>query len=269
MSVSKKAVSLLAALVLALSLALVGCGGGGSGAPAGDSGAASGELTTLTPGILTVGSDCDYPPFIYMENGVPAGFEYDMMQAIGQDLGLTVEYLPPQNFDTLIASVGGGGTMDIGCSSFTITDERKELVDFSDSYYDANQACVVLGSSTIAGTADLAGLTVGAQSGTTGEAWALENIPGVTVKGFNMTSEALAALRAGEIEAVFFDEPVAIAQVNGAYNDCKIAETIPTGEQYGIAVPKDNPALLAAINASLANLRSSGRYDELVALHFS
>ncbi|MDR2196984.1 MAG: ABC transporter substrate-binding protein [Coriobacteriales bacterium] len=276
MSVSKKGLALLAALVLALSMALVGCGGGSKGAaetppPAtGDTPAPAPEegLATIESGKILVGSDCDYPPFIYMEGDQVAGFEYELALAIGADLGYTVEYLPPQNFDTLIASVAAHSKMDIGFSSFTITDERKELVDFSIPYFDSNQACVVMKGSSYASTNDLAGLTVGAQSGTTGESWAAENIPDATIKGYNQTSEALAALVAGDVEAIFFDEPVAVEQVETTYTDCEIIEVIPTGEQYGIAVSKDNPALLDAINTSLQKLIADGTYATLFSKYF-
>ncbi|MDR1421753.1 MAG: ABC transporter substrate-binding protein [Coriobacteriales bacterium] len=271
MSVFKKTRALLATCVLALSLALVACGGGT--APAGGGTATDGAsdgaaFTTIEAGKILVGSDCDYPPFIYIENGQAAGFEYELAQAIGADLGYTVEYLPLQNFDTIIASVAAGSKMDIGFSSFTITDERKELVDFSIPYFDSNQACVVMKGSGYTSTTDLAGLTVGAQSGTTGESWANENIPGVTVKGYNQTSEALAALAAGDVEAIFFDEPVATEQVSTAYTDCEVIAVIPTGEQYGIAISKDNPGLTAAINASLQRLVDNGTYAQLFSKYF-
>jgi polar amino acid transport system substrate-binding protein len=107
---------------------------------------ASGELKLVEPGTLTVASDCDYPPFIEMEGEQPAGFEYELMQAICAELGLTLKYLPPQNFDGILASVAAGTTADIGVSSFTINDERRELVDFCTPYFDSNQACVILKS---------------------------------------------------------------------------------------------------------------------------
>jgi polar amino acid transport system substrate-binding protein len=278
MSAPKKALAFLSALVLALSLALVGCSGGGAPAAGGgsdspgasDTGASDeGAFATIKADTITVGSDCDYPPFIYLENGQAGGFEYELSLAIGADLGYTVEYLPPQNFDSILAAVAAGSKRDIGFSSFTITDERKELVNFSIPYFDSNQACVVMKDSPYASTADLAGLTVGAQSGTTGESWANENIPGVTVKGYNQTSEALAALVAGDVEAIFFDEPVAAEQVATTYTDCTIIEVIPTGEQYGIAVSKDNPALLEAVDTSLQKLIDNGTYAELFSKYFN
>jgi polar amino acid transport system substrate-binding protein len=253
MSVSKKMIAVVAALALALSMALVGCSGSG----------ASGELKLIKEGTLTVGSDCDYPPFIYLEDGKPGGFEYELLDAVAKDLGLTLEFLPPQNFDTLVTSVQAGGKMDISASSQTITEERLKSIDFSIPYFDSNQAVVVLKSSPYKTSADLEKLTVGAQSGTTGESWANENIPGATVKGYNQTSEGLAALRGGDIEALIFDEPVAAEQVSATYTDCQIIEVIPTGEQYGFGVSKENPELKAQLNASLQKLIDNGTYNTI------
>ncbi|MDR2107920.1 MAG: transporter substrate-binding domain-containing protein [Coriobacteriales bacterium] len=113
---------------------------------ASDAAAADGELKLVESGTLIVASDCDYPPFIEMDGDKPAGFEYELMQAICAELGLTLKYLPPQNFDGILASVAAGTVADIGVSSFTINDERKQLVDFCTPYFDSNQACVVLKS---------------------------------------------------------------------------------------------------------------------------
>jgi polar amino acid transport system substrate-binding protein len=276
MSRSRKIIALVAALVLALSMALVGCTGGNGTpvpAPSTDTQAPSNtggtdDLQLITPGKLTIGSDCDYPPFIYLENGKPAGFEYELLEAIAKDMGLTLEYLPPQNFDTLITSVQCGGKMDLSVSSQTITEERLESIDFCTPYFDSNQAVVTLKTSAYKSSSDLTGKTVGAQSGTTGEMWANENISGSTVKGYNQTSEGLAALQAGDIEALIFDEPVAAEQVAATYTDCQIIEVIPTGESYGFGVSKDNPALKDKVNASLKNLMDNGTYNTIFKKYF-
>jgi polar amino acid transport system substrate-binding protein len=258
MSVSKKIFAGMVALVLALSMALVGCGGG----------AGFGELKLVKEGTLTVGSDCDYPPFISLEGDKPVGFEYELMQAIADDMGLTLEYLPPQNFDTLVTSVQGGGKMDIAVSSLTINDERKKSINFCNPYFDSNQACVTLASATYANVNELEGKTVGAQSGTTGEAWANENIPGITMKVYNQTSEGLAALQTGDIEALFFDAPIAEYQLQTNYRDMKIVEVIPTGEQYGFGISKENAALEEQVNASLKKLLDDGTYERVFKKYF-
>ncbi|MCL2339397.1 MAG: ABC transporter substrate-binding protein [Actinomycetia bacterium] len=261
MSVSRKIVSVFLALTLAAGLSgLVGCQQSGF--------TGNGPLHLVTANTLTIGSDCDYPPFISMDGAQPQGFEYELMTAIAADMGLTLVYLPPQNFDTLVASVQGQGKMDLAVSSMTINPERQQSVNFCTPYFDSNQAVVTLKTSTYTSVNDLAGKVVGAQSGTTGMDWAKENIPGATVKGYNQTSEGLAALRAGEIQALIFDEPVASAQVAGSYNDCQVMQVIATGEQYGFAVSKDNPALEAAVNTSLQHMFDNGTYDRLFKKYF-
>ncbi|MCL2883169.1 MAG: ABC transporter substrate-binding protein [Coriobacteriia bacterium] len=229
----------------------------------------SNPLNLVTPGKLTIGSDCDYPPFISLDNGQPAGFEYDLMSAIADDMGLQLNYLAPQNFDTLVASVSAGGKMDLAVSSLTITDEREQQVNFCIPYFDSNQAVVTLKTSPYTKASDLDGKVIGAQSGTTGESWAIENLPNATMKNFNQTSEGLAALQAGSIEAMIFDQPVADWQVQNTYTNCQIIEVIPTGEQYGFAVSKDNPALEDAVNASLQKLIDNGTFAQIFSKYFS
>jgi polar amino acid transport system substrate-binding protein len=259
MSVRKKMIAVLVALMLVLSVALVGC----------SDNAGSGDLGLVKEGTLTVGSDCDYPPFISLEGTKPVGFEYELMQAIAADMGLTLEYLAPQNFDTLIASVQGGGNMDIAVSSLTINDDRKKSVNFCTPYFDSNQSCVTLVSKTYTSANDLAGKTVGAQSGTTGYDWATENLPGAEVRPYNQTSEGLAALQAGDIEAMFYDAPIAEYHTQSIYKGAiKVIEVIPTAEQYGFAVSKDNSALEKAVNASLKNIINDGTYERLFKKYF-
>jgi polar amino acid transport system substrate-binding protein len=134
------------------------------------------DLKLVTSGVLTVGSDCDYPPFIAMEGEQPVGFEYELMQEVGAKMGLEVVYLSPQNFNSIIASVAAATKMDIGVSSFTINEERLELVDFCIPYFDSNQAVVALKSKGFTSAEDLRGKKVASQSGTTGSDWVRENL---------------------------------------------------------------------------------------------
>jgi polar amino acid transport system substrate-binding protein len=267
MSGKKKVLAVLACAVMVLSTMLIGCS---SPAPApAPSASASGSATPavklVKDGVLTVGSDCDYPPFIELDGDKAVGFEYDMLEALAAELKLKVEYLPPQNFDSILASVATGAKMDLGVSSFTITDERKELIDFCTPYVDSNQAVVALKAKGYKSALDLNGKTVGAQSGTTGADWVNEHLkdPATELKTYNQTSDALAALMAGQIEAVFFDEPVAAEQVSTTYTDAEIVESIATGEQYGIAVSKDNPALKDDVNKALQTIKANGTFDRI------
>ena len=255
-------------MVLAMSLALVGCGGGSS-ASTGSGEQTSEGLTTVESGKLTIGSDCDYPPFIEMDGENPIGYEKDLLEAIAAEIGLELSFLPPQNFDTILATIASNTKIDVGASSFTITDERKKMVDFSLPYFDSNQAVVAMVDSAYTNAMDLEGKVVGAQSGTTGADWVRENLgSSTTLKEFNQASEVMAALVAGDIEAAFYDEPAAAQWVSTLYTNTHIIESIPTGEQYGFAVSKDNPELLAAIDDALLTLKENGTFDEIFLKYF-
>lgn len=227
------------------------------------------DLGLVEAGKLTVGSDCDYPPFISMDGEHPQGFEYELLLAVAQKMGLELSFLAPQKFDTLVPSIVSGGKMDLAVSSITITDERKEQVDFCDAYFDSNLSLSVVDGSGIQSSDDLAGATVGAQSGTTGESWVKENLEAATLIPFDDQSSAFVALQAGKVEAICIDLPVAVDMIANAYPDCVILEEIPTGEQYAFAVSKENAALREAVNKALQEVRDDGTYDELYDAYFT
>lgn len=186
------------------------------------------------------------------------------MTAIAEQMGLEINYLPTMKFDALVPTVAAGGTADVSAAGITITPDRQEEVDFSDPIMDSNQCIVVQKGSDIQGAADLSGKVIGGQSGTTGIDWANENVPDAAeVKTFDEYTAVLAALQAGQVEAVVMDKPVADYYILNAYQDCEVVEAIPTGEQYGIAVSKDNPNLTAAINEALQALKDNGTYEEI------
>ena len=179
-----------------------------------------------------------------------------------------MNYLSPQNFDSLITQVAGGTSMDVAVSSITINDERAELIDFSDSYFDSNQAVVVAADSGYSAKEDLNGEPVGAQSGTTGEEWIKENLKDSPYTPYTNVSDALAALRAGKIKAVVYDSPVAKNHVKSDPGAYKLLEEIATGEQYGIAINKENTKLKEDINKAIADMQADGTFDKLNAKWF-
>lgn len=256
-------VALSCALAVAC-LGLAACGGSNSGSDGSSSGnASSGSYKLVESGKLTVGSDLDYKPMEYLDGYKPAGFGVDMTQEICNRLGLEMNFLSPQNFDSLITQVNGGTSMDVAVSSITINDEREELVDFSTPYYDSNLAIVTLASSDIASASDLSGKPVGAQSGSTGEEWAKENLGDSSYTPYTGPTDALTALRAGKIQAVVLDAPVASDYVKEDAGTYKLVDEIATGEQYGIAINKDNPELKKAIDSALADMQADGTLDKL------
>jgi polar amino acid transport system substrate-binding protein len=234
-----------------------------SSSAAADSSAAAADYKLVKDGTLTVVTSADFPPFEYMDNGKVVGYDAAVISEVAKRLGLQAD-ISHMAFDSLISQIAGGTVADVAISGITITDDRKAEVDFSKPYYDSNLAVVVLADSKIAKVDDLANATTGAQSGTSGEDWVKENVGDKNYTPFQEVPEALASLRTGKVEALVFDEPVAKNYIETkGYNDCKILEVIPTGEQYGIAVNKDNAALTAAIDAALTEMESDGTMAKL------
>lgn len=261
----KKWGALIAAGVLAASLTLFGCSSGGDqGSTTSASGTDTG-YTLINDGKLTVAASLDFPPFENLNGDKPEGFEVDLMGLLAEELGVEVNYLPSTKFDTIVPLIKTGGKADVGVSGFTINDERLEQVDFTDTICDVNQSVTVLKDSGITDVAQLEGKKVGAQTGTTGYEWAAENIKDVEMVGFDEMTAVFAALQSGQIDAIAVDWPVANYYVKTAYTDCEIIKEIPTGEQYAIAVSKENPELTKALNKAIKAVRENGKYDELVA----
>jgi polar amino acid transport system substrate-binding protein len=262
-----KFVALLAVAALAVSaLALGGCSSqpATSSTPAETSAAAPAtpSYTLVNAGTLTAGSDTAFPPFETMNGTTVEGFDVDLIDAIAKDMGVKSEFKSVK-FDTLIPQLVAGGKFDIVASAMTITDERKQQIDFTDPYIDSNQSLSVKKGSSIKSTADLSGKTVGVQSGTTGEAWAKENLKKSKIVPFDDTLAAFSALQAGKVDGIINDLPVSAYIVKDAARNAAIVQEIPTGEQYGFAVAKTNPGLATAINASLTKLKADGTYNAI------
>ena len=257
---------LACAMAAVSTAALAGCGPTSSSANASTSPAApsapEGPYALAKAGQLTVASDLANPPLDYTDTSTnqPAGFEVELMQAIGEKLGLASVYLSPVKFDTIIPTIKQGGTADVGVSNFTITDERKQEIDFTEPYLDSNLGLVTLAVSekTTQDVLNSADAKVAAQAGTTGESWVQENLPNATLVSLDDPVMALTGVQSGLYDAAVADLPVMQYLVNNSYTDCKVAIEIPTGEQYGIVVSKDNPALTSAINGALAQLDEDG-----------
>lgn len=251
--------------MLVAALALFGCSSGGD-QPKSEGGDSAGTEASgpvlINDGKLTVAASLDFPPFENLNGDTPEGFEVELMQALAEEMGLECEYLPSTKFDTIVPLIQSGGKADVGVSGITITDERLEQVDFTDSVCDVNQSITVLKDSGVTDVDQLEGKKVGAQTGTTGYEWAAENIKDVEMVGFDEMTAVYAALQSGQIDAVAVDLPVANYYVK-AYTDCEVIKEIPTGEQYAIAVSKENPELTKALNEALKAVRANGTYDEI------
>ena len=264
-----KKIAPLATVALAAALGLAACGG--TTAPAGSAPAETdGTVETLTEGTITFATSPDYPPFENLVDGEYVGLDMDLGRAIAEELGLECEYTNI-DFDGIVPAIVAGGQADAGLSGISITPEREDQVDFSEPYYIDNQAVAVMSDNT-AITEDNAtealnseNVTIAVQSGSTGADHAAENYPNAEILPFPNFTDAFAAVASGQADAVCGNSAVVQQMLAGAYTDQHVILTSATGEEYAIAVSKDNPELLAAINDALAKLQEDGTIDELIA----
>lgn len=248
---------------------LAGCGNSNATSTDSSSDAKSDEkkgMTLIEDGKLTVVAELGFAPFEYMDEktGEPVGFDVDVINAVAEKMGLTASYLPNQKFDTLVPIIKQGGKADVSIAAITITDERLESVDFSEPYLDSNQAIVVAkGSSETEETLNDASKQVVCQGGTTGDEWIGENLPDAVRVPVDDVTAALTGVQAGLYQAMVVDLPVASYMLSQSFSDLEIVKEIPTGEQYGIAVSKDNPELTQAVNKALEDMKSDGTMKEI------
>jgi polar amino acid transport system substrate-binding protein len=257
---------LVIGLIALLTTAIVaaGCGDDDDEGDGGDTAAAE-DLNLIEEGRLTVGTDTPFPPF---EIGQPpniSGYDIDVMNAIAEDLGVEVEYIDT-GFGTIFRDTAQG-QFDTAAAASTITAGRENTVDFSDPYYEAQQALLVPADSDIASVDDLGGAIVGTQDGTTGETYANDETDADEVRGFPEGPNAITALATGQVDAVIIDQPVAADAVE-KQEDLEIVEEIPTMELYGFAVAPDNDALREAMNEALATLKEDGTIEDLYDEYF-
>ena len=248
---------------------LAGCGNSNATSTDSSSDAKSDEkkgMTLIEDGKLTVVAELGFAPFEYMDEktGEPVGFDVDVINAVAEKMGLTASYLPNQKFDNLVPIIKQGGKADVSIAAITITDERMESVDFSEPYLDSNQAIVVAkGSSETEETLNDASKQVVCQGGTTGDEWIGENLPDAVRVPVDDVTAALTGVQTGLYQAMVVDLPVASYMLSQSFSDLEIVKEIPTGEQYGIAVSKDNPELTQAVNKALEDMKSDGTMKEI------
>ncbi|MGB5971934.1 MAG: ABC transporter substrate-binding protein [Nodosilinea sp.] len=224
------------------------------------------SLTSLTvePGVLHIAaSSFDARPMSFLADGQRLGYEPELARAVCQEMGLTPVWhnLPMAEFYTCLAT----GQYDVVWFNQAITPERLSVVDFTESYGLFDEAVLVKRGSLIASVDDLAGRRVGGLADSTNIAL-VEEFPSATAVPYpgsdKVLPEMLAALRAGEIDALIDDELVLVVAAEED-DSLEIAFSLPTRVPFAIATPKANPALKAALNAALSAARTSGTMANL------
>lgn len=236
---------LVTALAVAMVFSMTACG--------------KNEDGTVEKGKLIMATNAEFPPYEYREGDKVVGIDAEIAQAIAEEMGMELE-IEDMAFDSIIAAVTSG-KVDVGIAGMTVTEDRKESVDFSNTYMEAAQVIIVQEGSAIATPDDLAGKKIGVQLGTTGDIYAAD-IKDATIERYNKGFEAVQALSQGKVDAVVIDREPAKVFVEENTGLTLLDEEF-TVEQYAIAVSKDNKELLDEINAALAKLEESGKLQEI------
>ena len=277
----KKALSLMTAAALVLSLAA--CGSTASSAAsseaaspeAASSDAASSEaasseaasetetaeLSTVEPGKLIMSTNAAFPPYeMTTDSGEFEGIDIETAQAIADKLGLELQ-IDDMDFDAALLSVQQGKA-DIVMAGVTVTDERKAVMDFSDSYATGIQSIIVPNDSDIASPDDLAGKKIGTQRGTTGYIYCSDDFGDENVVAYDDGLTAVQALKNGQVDAVVIDNAPATEYV-AANPGLVILDTSYAEEDYAIGLAKGS-ALEDAVNAALEELKADGTLQSIV-----
>lgn len=224
---------------------------------------------------IIVGTSADFPPFEYMESGNIVGFDVEMVTAVLESLNYTVE-VQDIAFEGLIGSLQTD-KIDVVAAAMSIDPERD--VDFTIPYFEADLSVLIMADSNIILNdsnylEELANLTLGAQTGTTGAQWVWDNLINISnasmeedqLKRYETYTEPVLDLENGNLDAVIIDKPVGEVYAEDA--DMEIAYTIVSGEQYGLAVKKGNTELLDELNTALAAYMESEEWTTLVIKYF-
>lgn len=278
----KKALSLMTAAALVLSLAA--CGSTASSAAsseaassetassdAASSEAASSEaasetetaeLSTVEPGKLIMSTNAAFPPYeMTTDSGEFEGIDIETAQAIADKLGLELQ-IDDMDFDAALLAVQQGKA-DMVMAGVTVTDERQNVMDFTDSYATGIQSIIVKEDSDIASVDDLAGKKIGTQRGTTGYLYCSDDFGDENVVAYDNGLTAVQMLNNGQVDCVVIDNAPA-KEFIAANPGLKLLDTAYVEEDYAIGVGKGNTELKDAINTALEELKADGTLQAIV-----
>ena len=229
---------------------------------AGSTAETAADFTTVEDGKLHMATNATFPPYESIaDDGTFEGIDVDIAGKIAEKLGLEL-VVDDMEFGSIITSVQTGKE-DIAMAGMTVTDERKQNVDFSDSYATGVQVVIVPEDSDIKSIDDLQGKLIGCQESTTGYAYCSDDYGEDMVTAFPSGTNAVQALLTGKIDAVVIDKQPAEAYV--AQNEgLKILDTEYVTENYAIGVSKDNTALRDAVNNALKELIDDGTVQAIL-----
>ena len=226
--------------------------------------------TAACAATLTTGTSCDFPPYEYYddETGEIVGIEVEIVDLVCEKLGYEMK-VEDMQFDSIIAAVVSG-KVDVGVSGFTVTEERKQNVDFTTTYTTAKQSVLVPAGTAITTVDDILNpeneYKIGVQIGTTGDLYITGDVESLglkhSVERFNKYGDAVMALLSGKLDCMIVDDQVAIAFVN-ANEGLAILDTAYALEEYAICFAKESE-LYASFNAALEELIADGTVQAII-----
>jgi polar amino acid transport system substrate-binding protein len=212
--------------------------------------------------VLTVATDATFPPMEFVENGKRTGFDVELVEAVGKQMGRTVEWTDI-DFKGLIPALVSK-RVDMAVSAIYITDERKKVVDFTAPYYAGGLVAMVKADNTTIKTpADLNGKKVSVQVGTKSVTYVKEKYPQVQLMEVEKNQEMFNLVDIGRSDAAVTGKPAAFQYVR-TRPGLKVLDEALTTEEYGMALRKDTPELTKAVNTAIEKLKADGTYAALV-----
>jgi len=229
--------------------------------------AALGAVNSHAQDLLRVGTDATFPPMEFVDNGKRTGFDIELTEALGKVLNKRIEWIDI-DFKGLIPGLVSK-RFDVAMSAIYITDERKKVVDFTDSYYAGGLVAMVKdGNAAIKTLKDLNGKKVAVQVGTKSVGYLGTNYPQVQLVEVEKNQEMFNLVDIGRADAAVTGKPEAFQYVR-TRGGLHVLDQQLTTEEYGMALRKDTPELTKAINAALAKLKADGTYAQIVKKWFS
>ena len=279
----KKIIAMLTVLCMVLSLAACGGSAASSAAETAESAAeevqeeaseaeeaaegTAAEFTTVNEGKLTMSTNAAFPPYeMTTDDGGFEGIDVEIAGAIAEKLGLELQ-IDDMDFDAALKAAQDGKS-DIVMAGVTVTDERLNVMNFSDSYSTGVQVVIVPEGSDIASVDDLEGHLIGTQRATTGNIYCVDDFGEENVRAFDNVLTAVQALNNNQIDCVVIDSAPAQNCV-AANPGLVILDTEYVTEDYAIGISKDNEGLLTAVNAALAELKADGTVQSIVDKYIS
>ena len=210
---------------------------------------------------LIIATNATFPPYEYKDGNEYRGIDIEIAKEIATSMNKELKVLDI-DFNSIIPAITSGRA-DLALAGMTVTDERKESINFSNTYTYAVQAIIVKNNSDINSLEDISGKLIGVQTGTTGDLYCTDDYGDSNIKRFNVATDTVQALLSNVVDCVVIDDQVAKAMVEDK-PELKVLNSPYTEEEYAIGINKNNTELLDTVNSILSEMKANGRLQEII-----